>query len=147
MTAEHSAYEELARDRRGSEGHRQGYAEARRAFLIGQAVRERRLALGLSQVELAAVLAPSSADRAVLDAVVAQAVGENAVGVQCHLVGQHDTVGSGPWSGLGLTGNVGSAPRIMTGPSPATTRGHKPGAQTGSHPAMTGGRTARFRAP
>jgi ribosome-binding protein aMBF1 (putative translation factor) len=54
MTAEHSAYEELARDRRGSEKYRQGYAEARRAFLIGQAVRERRLALGLSQVELAA---------------------------------------------------------------------------------------------
>lgn len=54
MTAEHSAYEELARDRRGSEEYRQGYAEARRAFLIGQAVRERRLALGLSQVELAA---------------------------------------------------------------------------------------------
>jgi ribosome-binding protein aMBF1 (putative translation factor) len=54
MTAEHSAYEELARDRRGSEEYRQGYAEARRAFLIGQAVRERRIALGLSQVELAA---------------------------------------------------------------------------------------------
>ena len=53
MTAEHSAYEELARDRRGSEEYRQGYAEARQAFLIGQAVRERRLALGLSQVELA----------------------------------------------------------------------------------------------
>ena len=54
MTAEHSSYEELARDRRGSEEYRQGYAEARRAFLIGQAVRERRLALGLSQTELAA---------------------------------------------------------------------------------------------
>jgi ribosome-binding protein aMBF1 (putative translation factor) len=54
MTAEHSAYEELARDRRGSEEYRQGYAEARRAFLIGQAVRERRLDLGLSQTELAA---------------------------------------------------------------------------------------------
>src|ERR1700735_1184655 len=54
MTAEHSAYEELARDRRGSEEYRQGYAEARRAFLIGQAVRERRLALSLSQTELAA---------------------------------------------------------------------------------------------
>ena len=39
--------------RRSSEEYRQGYAEARRAFLIGQAVRERRLALGLSQVELA----------------------------------------------------------------------------------------------
>ncbi len=54
MTAEHSPHEELARDRRGSEEYRQGYAEARRAFLIGQAVRERRIALGLSQVELAA---------------------------------------------------------------------------------------------
>jgi ribosome-binding protein aMBF1 (putative translation factor) len=53
MADEHSAYEALARDRRGSEQYRQGYAEARRAFLIGQAVRERRLALGLSQIELA----------------------------------------------------------------------------------------------
>ena len=33
--------------------YREGYAEAQRAYLIGQAVRERRLALGLSQVELA----------------------------------------------------------------------------------------------
>jgi ribosome-binding protein aMBF1 (putative translation factor) len=54
MTAEHSDYEALARQRRGSEEYRQGYAEARRAFLIGTAVRERRLALGLSQTELAA---------------------------------------------------------------------------------------------
>jgi ribosome-binding protein aMBF1 (putative translation factor) len=53
MTAEHSSYEEIAAPRRGSEEYREGYAEARRAFLIGQAVRERRLALGLSQVELA----------------------------------------------------------------------------------------------
>ena len=53
MTDEHIAYEELARERRDSEEYRQGYAEARRAFLIGQAVRERRLALGLSQTELA----------------------------------------------------------------------------------------------
>jgi transcriptional regulator with XRE-family HTH domain len=53
MTDEHTAYEELARERRGSEEYRQGYAEARRAFLIGQAVRERRLALGLSQTDLA----------------------------------------------------------------------------------------------
>jgi len=37
--------------RRDSDDYREGYAEARRAFLIGQAVRERRLALGLSQVE------------------------------------------------------------------------------------------------
>jgi len=54
MTAEHSDYEILARQRRDSEQYRQGYAEARRAFLIGQAIRERRLALGLSQTELAA---------------------------------------------------------------------------------------------
>jgi ribosome-binding protein aMBF1 (putative translation factor) len=54
MTAEHSSYEGLAAQRRGSEEYRQGHAEARRAFLIGQAVRERRMALGLSQVELAA---------------------------------------------------------------------------------------------
>jgi ribosome-binding protein aMBF1 (putative translation factor) len=53
MTAEHSSYQALASDRRGSEEYRQGYAEARQAFLIGQAVRERRLSLGLSQVELA----------------------------------------------------------------------------------------------
>jgi transcriptional regulator with XRE-family HTH domain len=53
MAADNTSYEALARDRRDSEEYRQGYAEARRAFLIGQAVRERRLALGLSQVELA----------------------------------------------------------------------------------------------
>ena len=54
MTAGHSSYEDLAAQRRSSEQYREGYAEARRAFLIGQAVRARRLALGLSQVELAA---------------------------------------------------------------------------------------------
>ena len=42
MTDEHTAYEELTRDRRGSKQYRQGYAEARRAFLIGQTIRERR---------------------------------------------------------------------------------------------------------
>jgi DNA-binding Xre family transcriptional regulator len=52
MTAEHSSYEELARTRRMSDEYREGYAEARRTFLIGQVVRERRL--GLSQIELAA---------------------------------------------------------------------------------------------
>jgi hypothetical protein len=52
MTAQHSSYEDLAAQRRGSAEYREGYAEARRAFLIGQAVRERRLALGLSQTEL-----------------------------------------------------------------------------------------------
>jgi ribosome-binding protein aMBF1 (putative translation factor) len=53
MTTEHSSYEDIATPRRDSQEYREGYAEARRAFLIGQAVRERRLALGLSQVELA----------------------------------------------------------------------------------------------
>jgi ribosome-binding protein aMBF1 (putative translation factor) len=53
MTENHSAYEALAEARRGSDEYREGYAEARRAFLIGQAVRERRLAMGLSQTELA----------------------------------------------------------------------------------------------
>jgi ribosome-binding protein aMBF1 (putative translation factor) len=54
MTAGHRSYDDLARDRRDSAEYREGYAEAQRAFLIGQAVRERRLALGLSQTELAA---------------------------------------------------------------------------------------------
>ena len=54
MTRDHSSYDDLARGRRESPGYREGYAGAQRAFLIGQAVRERRLALGLSQVELAA---------------------------------------------------------------------------------------------
>ena len=54
MTAGHSSHDDLARDRQDSAEYREGYAEARRAFLIGQAVRERRLALGLSQTELAA---------------------------------------------------------------------------------------------
>src|ERR1700732_1673335 len=53
MAADHCSYEELAQQRRGSEEYREGHAEARRAFLIGHAVRERRLELGLSQVELA----------------------------------------------------------------------------------------------
>lgn len=53
MTTSHDSYEDLARHRRASTGYRQGYAEAERAFLIGRAVRERRLALGLSQTEVA----------------------------------------------------------------------------------------------
>jgi ribosome-binding protein aMBF1 (putative translation factor) len=53
MTADHSSYDELARERRDRPDFREGYAEAQRAYLIGQAVRDRRLALGLSQVELA----------------------------------------------------------------------------------------------
>ena len=54
MTAGHGSYDDLARDRRDSAEYREAYAEAQRAFRIGQAVRERRLALGLSQTELAA---------------------------------------------------------------------------------------------
>ena len=54
MSANHSSYEEIACQRRGRADYREGYDEARRAFLIGQAVRERRLALGLSQTEVAA---------------------------------------------------------------------------------------------
>jgi ribosome-binding protein aMBF1 (putative translation factor) len=53
MTSDHSSYDDLARGRRKSRGYREGYAEAQRAFLIGRAVHDRRLALGLSQVELA----------------------------------------------------------------------------------------------
>jgi ribosome-binding protein aMBF1 (putative translation factor) len=54
MINDHSSYDDLARERRESPGYREGYAQAQRAFLIGQAVRERRLALGLSQVEFSA---------------------------------------------------------------------------------------------
>jgi ribosome-binding protein aMBF1 (putative translation factor) len=53
MTGRHTSYEEAAAARRGTAEYREGYDEARRAFLIGQAVRERRLALGLSQTEVA----------------------------------------------------------------------------------------------
>ena len=54
MSTDHSCYEDSARQRREGADYRQGYDEVRRAFLIGQAVRERRLALGLSQTEVAA---------------------------------------------------------------------------------------------
>jgi len=54
MVDGHVSYEEVAAARRGSAEYRVGYDEARRAFVIGQAVRERRLALGLSQAEVAA---------------------------------------------------------------------------------------------
>ncbi|MBO0822293.1 MAG: helix-turn-helix transcriptional regulator [Actinobacteria bacterium] len=43
----------MAAARRDSADYREGCSEAARAFRIGLAVRERRLALGLSQVELA----------------------------------------------------------------------------------------------
>jgi ribosome-binding protein aMBF1 (putative translation factor) len=53
MTSGHTSYEDLASQRRGSDEYRQGRAEAERAYLLGRAVRERRLAPGLSQVQLA----------------------------------------------------------------------------------------------
>jgi len=53
MSVDHHSYEEIAHQRRASAEYREGYAEARRAFLLGQAVRERRLALGLTQTDLA----------------------------------------------------------------------------------------------
>jgi ribosome-binding protein aMBF1 (putative translation factor) len=53
MSTDHSSYEDVARQRRDSAEYRQGYDEARRAFMIGQAIRERRLALGLSQTQVA----------------------------------------------------------------------------------------------
>ncbi len=54
MSTDHDSYEKIARRPRDSAEFREGYEDARRAFLIGQAVRERRLALGLSQTEVAA---------------------------------------------------------------------------------------------
>ena len=54
MSTEHSSYQQIARKRSGTADYHEGYDEARRAFLIGQAVRERRLELGLSQTEVAA---------------------------------------------------------------------------------------------
>jgi hypothetical protein len=53
MTSSHTSYEDLATGRRDSDHYRQGHAEAERAYLLGKAVRDRRLALGLSQTELA----------------------------------------------------------------------------------------------
>jgi ribosome-binding protein aMBF1 (putative translation factor) len=53
MKDDHTSYEEVARQRRGGQEYQAGFAEAKRAFLIGQAIRERRLALGLTQTELA----------------------------------------------------------------------------------------------
>ena len=53
-TETHASYEDIAAGRRGSADYHEGYAEAELAFRIGAAVRERRLALSLSQTELAA---------------------------------------------------------------------------------------------
>jgi ribosome-binding protein aMBF1 (putative translation factor) len=54
MAAEHGSYEESVCQRRRTAEYREGYDEARRAFLIGHSVRERRLVLALSQTDLAA---------------------------------------------------------------------------------------------
>lgn len=56
MTARRSSYEELAAGRRDSDEYREGYAEARRAFLIGQVVRERRLTISTARHRLPAPL-------------------------------------------------------------------------------------------
>jgi len=53
MTSSHTSYEDLAASRRDSDDYRQGHAEAERAYLLGKAIRDRRLALGLSQAEVA----------------------------------------------------------------------------------------------
>ena len=53
MTSSHTSYEDLASERRGGDEYREGRAEAERAYLLGRAVRERRLTLGLSQIEVA----------------------------------------------------------------------------------------------
>ena len=53
MSGQHSSYEQIAVERRRTTEYREGYDEARCAFLIGQSVRERRLELGLSQSEVA----------------------------------------------------------------------------------------------
>lgn len=55
MNTAHSSYDDVVANRRESAEFRSGYDEARRAYLIGKAVREQRLALGLTQVELASL--------------------------------------------------------------------------------------------
>jgi ribosome-binding protein aMBF1 (putative translation factor) len=53
-TGGHPSYEDIASSHRDSGQYREGYSEAKRDFRIGLAVRERRIELGLSQIELAA---------------------------------------------------------------------------------------------
>jgi ribosome-binding protein aMBF1 (putative translation factor) len=53
MTSGRTSYQDLVSQRRESDEYRQGHAEAQRAYIIGKAVRDHRLALGLSQTELA----------------------------------------------------------------------------------------------
>ncbi|MEO7126029.1 MAG: helix-turn-helix transcriptional regulator [Nakamurella sp.] len=55
MSTTHSSYDDRIRDRRETAEFRAGYDEAKRACLIGKAAREQRLALGLTQVELASL--------------------------------------------------------------------------------------------
>ena len=54
LTNAHTPYEEVASIRRDSPQSRKGYSEAGHASRIGLAIRERRIALNLSQAELAA---------------------------------------------------------------------------------------------
>ncbi len=54
MSNGHSSYDEVVAPRRSTAEFREGFDEARRAYSIGKAVRERRLALGLTQADLAA---------------------------------------------------------------------------------------------
>ncbi len=53
----HSSYEELVLTRTENNEYREGYAEARQACMIGQAVRRRRLALGCLRLSLQPSLA------------------------------------------------------------------------------------------
>lgn len=53
MSTDHDSYEAIASRRHGRAEYREGYDEGRRAFLIGQAIRERRLAPSLSRTEVA----------------------------------------------------------------------------------------------
>lgn len=57
MTSSHTSYEDLASQRRGSDEYRRGRAEAKRAYLLGRAVRERRLSLVCPRWSLPAELA------------------------------------------------------------------------------------------
>lgn len=53
MAVEHDRWDDIMAAKRQEPEFQEAYEEARRAYELGKAVRERRLALGLSQVELA----------------------------------------------------------------------------------------------
>jgi ribosome-binding protein aMBF1 (putative translation factor) len=53
-TGGHPSYEGHCQQPRGQRKYREGYSEAKRDFRIRLAVRERRIELGLSQIDLAA---------------------------------------------------------------------------------------------